>query len=169
MGPIIKASYCLLVRRQRLDFSIGPIWTSSTCRRRQHPVSETSCFYGYCTELYVPSFQIYTTKMNTVAWVRDRTIPTDKVSVNFCGEKYHVINTTDPCGRILDSLDFSHYYFFQIAPQLYSRGWVYHVPDPLFPRKSRIAWNLTRDLWICSQELGPLNHRGGLVVNLHIA
>jgi hypothetical protein len=36
------------------------------------------------------------------------------------------------------------------------------VPDPLLLRKSGSAWNRTRDLWICSQELWPLDHRGGL-------
>jgi hypothetical protein len=39
------------------------------------------------------------------------------------------------------------YFFFQVAPQLYSRGRV----DP-------VAYSLL--LWICSQELWPLDHRG---------
>jgi hypothetical protein len=34
------------------------------------------------------------------------------------------------------------------------------VPDPLLLRKSGSAGNRTRDLWVCSQELGPLDHRG---------
>jgi hypothetical protein len=34
--------------------------------------------------------------------------------------------------------------FYQVAPQLYSRGWVDHVPDPLLLRKSGSAWNRTR-------------------------
>jgi hypothetical protein len=33
------------------------------------------------------------------------------------------------------------------------------VPDPLLLRKSGRAGNRTRDLWICSQELWPLDHR----------
>jgi hypothetical protein len=64
----------------------------------------------------------------------------------------------DPHGCILSFLDWSRYYFFQVAPQLYSRGWVDPVPDPLLLRKSG---NRTRVLWICSQELWPLNHRCG--------
>jgi hypothetical protein len=36
------------------------------------------------------------------------------------------------------------------------------VPDPLLLRKCGSAANRTRDLWICSQELGPLDRRGGL-------
>jgi hypothetical protein len=51
--------------------------------------------------------------------------------------------------------------FFQIAPQLPSRGWVDPVRDPLLLRKSGSAGNRTRDLWICSQELWTLGHRGG--------
>jgi hypothetical protein len=34
----------------------------------------------------------------------------------------HVVSVTDPYGRILDFLDCSSYLFFQLAPQLYSRG-----------------------------------------------
>jgi hypothetical protein len=37
------------------------------------------------------------------------------------------------------------------------------VPDPMLPRKSGSAGNRTRDLWICSQKLLPLDHKGGLV------
>jgi hypothetical protein len=51
--------------------------------------------------------------------------------------------------------------FFQVARQLSSRGCVDPVPDPLLLRKSDSAENPTRDLWICSQELWPLDHRGG--------
>jgi hypothetical protein len=35
-------------------------------------------------------------------------------------------------------------------------------PHPLFLRKSDNAENRTRDLWICNQELRPLDHRGCL-------
>jgi hypothetical protein len=76
-------------------------------------------------------------------------------------DRCRVVSMTDPYGRILGFLDRSHYYFFQVAPQLYSRGWVDSVPDPLLLRKSGIAGNRTRDLWICSKELWPLQHRVG--------
>jgi hypothetical protein len=55
----------------------------------------------------------------------------------------------------------SHYFSIQIASQLYSRGWVDPVPHPSLLRKSGSAGNWTRDLWICSQELWSLDHRGG--------
>jgi hypothetical protein len=53
-----------------------------------------------------------------------------------------------PCGqrdgpRILGFLDRNRYFFFQVAPHLYSRVWVDSVPDPLLPRKSGSAWNRT--------------------------
>jgi hypothetical protein len=41
------------------------------------------------------------------------------------------------------------------------RGWVDPVSDPLLLRKSGNARNRTRYLLICSQELWPLDHRGG--------
>jgi hypothetical protein len=61
----------------------------------------------------------------------------------------------------LSFLDHSRYFFFQVAPQLSSRGWVDSVPDTLLLRKSGSAGNRTRDLWASSQELWPLDHRGG--------
>jgi hypothetical protein len=55
-----------------------------------------------------------------------------------------VASVTDPYGRILGFIDRSRYFFFQVAPQLYSRGWVDPVPDPLLLRESGKAWNRTR-------------------------
>jgi hypothetical protein len=55
----------------------------------------------------------------------------------------HLVSVTDPYGRILGFLDRSRYFFFQVAPQLYSRGWVDSVPDPLLLRKSGSAGNRT--------------------------
>jgi hypothetical protein len=47
-------------------------------------------------------------------------------------------------GRILDFLDLSLYFFFQVAPHLYARGWVDPVRDPVLFRKSGSAGNPTR-------------------------
>jgi hypothetical protein len=79
-----------------------------------------------------------------------------------------VVSATDPPVVSLRFLGRSHYYFFQVAPQLPSRGGVDHVPDPLLLRKSRSAGNRTQDLWICSQKLCPLDHRGGPSGNVKI-
>jgi hypothetical protein len=59
----------------------------------------------------------------------------------------HVASVTGPYGRILGFLDRSLYFFFQAAPQLYSRSWVDPVPDPLLLWKSGSA----------GIESGPLN------------
>jgi hypothetical protein len=71
------------------------------------------------------------------------------------------VSATDHPVVSLGFLDRSRYYFFQVAPQLSSRGLVNPVPDPLLLRKSGSAGNRTQDLWICSQKLWPLDHRGG--------
>jgi hypothetical protein len=68
----------------------------------------------------------------------------------------------------LGFLDRSRYFSFQVAPRLSSRGWVDPVPDSLLLRKSGSAGNRTRDLWIYSQKLWPLDHRGGQKYPLRI-
>jgi hypothetical protein len=50
----------------------------------------------------------------------ERPPPIGEVSANFCGE-YNVASMTDPYGHILGFLGRSHYFFLQVAPQLYSR------------------------------------------------
>jgi hypothetical protein len=85
-----------------------------------------------------------------------------KLVPTFADRGCRVVSATDLHSRTFGFLDRSHYYFFQVAPQLYSQGWVDSVPDPLFLRKSGSPGNRTRDLWICSQKLWPLDHRGGL-------
>jgi hypothetical protein len=56
----------------------------------------------------------------------------------------HVVSVTDPHGRILGFINRSRYIFFQVVPQLYSRGSVDPVPDQLLLRKSGSAGNGTR-------------------------
>jgi hypothetical protein len=76
-------------------------------------------------------------KLNSMVWVRERTIPTERlplvgeVIANVCG--YRV-----PRGQRDGSLrSYSRFsrqeplLFYQVAPQLWSRGWVDPVPDPL--------------------------------------
>jgi hypothetical protein len=50
----------------------------------------------------------------------------------------------DPYCRILGFLDRTRYCFSHVAPQLYSRGWVNPVQDPLLLRKPGKAKNRTR-------------------------
>jgi hypothetical protein len=82
-------------------------------------------------------------KANSVALVREQTIPTDcrfsaKLVPTFAYRGRCVVSTTNPYDRILSFLDRSRYYFF------HSRGWVDPVPDPLLLRKSASAGNRTR-------------------------
>jgi hypothetical protein len=57
----------------------------------------------------------------------------------------HVVNMTDPYGRNLGFLDRTR--FFQVAPHLYSRGWVDPIPNSLLLRKSGSSGNRTRTSW----------------------
>jgi hypothetical protein len=50
--------------------------------------------------------------------------------------------------------------FIEVAPQLSSLCSVDSVPGSLLLRKSDSAGNRIRDLWICSQDVWPLDHRG---------
>jgi hypothetical protein len=51
---------------------------------------------------------------------------------------------------------------YVIAPCVCSsRGWMDPVSDLLLLRKSDSTGNRTRNLWICSQDLWPVDHRGG--------
>jgi hypothetical protein len=61
----------------------------------------------------------------------------------FVDRRCRVVSVTDPYDRILGFPDRSRYFFFQTAPQLYSRGCWDPVPDPLFLRISGSAGNRT--------------------------
>jgi hypothetical protein len=79
-----------------------------------------------------------------VTWVRrelNRGPPlVCEVNAKFADRGCQVVSATDPYYCILCFL----YLFFQVAPQLYSRGWMYSDPDLLLLRKSGCAGNLTR-------------------------
>jgi hypothetical protein len=67
--------------------------------------------------------QVSIWKLNSVASVRERTIPTERpqLSVKLVQTfADRVVRATDPYGRILSFLDRSRYFFFQVGPQLYS-------------------------------------------------
>jgi hypothetical protein len=70
----------------------------------------------------------------------------------FADRGCHVASVMDLYGRILAFLDRSRYFFFQVADQLHSRGWVDQVLDPLL---------LSKRGWICSQRLWPSDQRSG--------
>jgi hypothetical protein len=68
-----------------------------------------------------------------------------KLVPNFAGRGCHVVSMTDLYGRNHGFLNWSRYFFFQVALQLYWRGWVGPVPDPLHLRKSGRAGKRTRN------------------------
>jgi hypothetical protein len=55
-----------------------------------------------------------------------------------------VVSAANLYGRNLGFLDRSPYFFFEVAPQLYSRDWIDSVPDPLLLRKSGGVENRTQ-------------------------
>jgi hypothetical protein len=63
---------------------------------------------------------------------------------NFAFRGCYVARAADPYSRILGFVDRSRYYFFQVALQFHSRGWVDPVPDSLLLRKSGRPGNRTR-------------------------
>jgi hypothetical protein len=104
------------------------------------------------------SVVIYNWCFTQTGWLSYRRLST-KLVQTFLDRGCHVVSAMDPHSNILDFLDWSRYYFFQVAPQLYLRGWVDPVPGSVLFRKSGSAGNRTRDLWICSHELWPLDYR----------
>jgi hypothetical protein len=85
---------------------------------------------NHCDFILCPSPGNY----NSVALVHERTIPTQRppivgVSAKFLRiEGCRMVSTADPYSRNLGFLDRSCCVFFQVAPQMYSRGWVDPVP-----------------------------------------
>jgi hypothetical protein len=54
-----------------------------------------------------------------------------KLVPTFADRGCHVFSAANPHGRNFDFLDRSRYYFFKVAPQLSSQGWVDPFPDSL--------------------------------------
>jgi hypothetical protein len=70
------------------------------------------------------------------------TVSCRQVSAKFCGLR---VLRGEHDGSLRPYSRFSSsYFFFQVSPQLFSRGWVDPVPDPLLLRKSGGAGNGTR-------------------------
>jgi hypothetical protein len=104
------------------------------------------------------------TKLNWTPWPeyaselyrpRDRRLPATLVPY-FADRGCHVVSVTDPRGRLLGSPDRSRYFILQVAPHLYSRGWVDPVRDPLLLRKSGSAGNRTRTSGSAARNPGNL-------------
>jgi hypothetical protein len=99
----IATKHCRGIRN-----AVALVFHAST--NKQTPWSESA------SELYRPSDRRLSAK-----W-----LPT------FADKGCHLVSVTDPYGRTLDFSRQEPLLFYQVAPQLYSRGWVDPVPDPLF-------------------------------------
>jgi hypothetical protein len=55
-------------------------------------------------------------------FLTQRTVLSAKLVPTFADRWCRVVGATDPHSRILGFLDRSRYYFFQVAPQMHSRG-----------------------------------------------
>jgi hypothetical protein len=153
---------CLWISNSKLI-----LWKSALQKPRlAHVVSKYSLFYG--TRIFIT---VFTRARNPfISWAKWihftlsylKTIkrtpwpgsaselyrPSDcrlseKLVPTFADWGCHVVSVTDPYGRILGFIDWSRYFFFQVASQLYSRGWVDPVLDPLLLRKSGSSGNRT--------------------------
>jgi hypothetical protein len=79
-----------------------------------------------------------------------------KFAPTFVDRGCRMISVTDPYGSI-GFLDRSRYFFFQAAPQLYPRGWVNPVPDPLLLRKFASVGNRTQTSGSVARNSDHLN------------
>jgi hypothetical protein len=90
-----------------------------------------------------------------------------KLMPTFAARECRVVSVTDPCGRILGFLDHSRYFFFQVARSAVVARLSGHRSRPTTSQK---IWQLREsnpEPWICSQELWPLDHGGGLIFSVY--
>jgi hypothetical protein len=112
---------------------------------------------------------VTTKKKNSVASVGERTIyrPSDRrlsaqLVPTFEDRECHVVSVTNPYGTILGFLDRSSYFFFQVAPQLYSRGWVAPFQTHYFSENLEVPGIEPGTSGSVARNSRPLDHRGGL-------
>jgi hypothetical protein len=95
------------------------------------------------------AFPVSLHTLNSVASLREWTIPIERpplvgdVSANFCWSTWTAWRIPTAVFLVL---------FYQVAPRLYSRGWVNSVPDSLLLRKSG-SRESNPDLWVWNVEL----------------
>jgi hypothetical protein len=147
------------------------------CYKTKHNITYVQYYFTSKQPYHIKRLQYLSLSDNTL-WplVRKRTIPTDRpplvseVSANFLRTEGIAWSVQwIPTAVNIGFLDWSRYFSIQVAPQLSSRGWVDPVPDPLLLRKSGSAGNRKRDLWICSQELWPLDQSDNTMINNNVS
>jgi hypothetical protein len=133
------------VRTVQVSCTVVASWTAigrgmNCCTE---PVLTGALYMLYISRWSEPASELYRPS--------DSRLSTKSVTT-FADRGCHVISMTDPNCRILGFLYRSRYFFFQVAPQLYSRGWVDPVPDPLHIRKSGSAGTRTRTSWTAARN-----------------
>jgi hypothetical protein len=107
--------------------------------------------------------------LNSVAWVRERTIPTERpplvseVSDNFCEYK---VPRNQRDGSLWPYSRYSRpkpLLFLQSSSSVLLTRLSAPPSRPTTSQKIFYHRESNPDLWICSQELWPLDHRGGLL------
>jgi hypothetical protein len=142
LGLLILPSWCY---RSNGTYRLILQWRHIKACIRIHALKQSPFRVGHFM------FQVYLVRRKTrsPASASDVYRPSDrqlsaKLMPTFANRGCHVVRVTDLYGRIPGFLDRSRYFFLQVAPQLYSRGWVNPFPDPLLVRKSGSAGNRTR-------------------------
>jgi hypothetical protein len=118
------SSYLQKYSTHNIPESIASFWNIVTPPNKQKPQTPWPKF---ASELYRPSYRCLSPKLLPHLWIDGATV-----------------SVMDLYGRILRFIDQSRYCFFPVAAQLYSRGWVDQVPNPLLQRESGSAGNQTR-------------------------
>jgi hypothetical protein len=113
--------------------------TTATIHNKTNKPNKQTPWSESASELYWPSDRRLSAKL--VPTFADRGVPRGQRD-----------GSLRPCSRFSRP---EPLLLYQVGSQLYSRGWVDPVPDSLLLRESNPG------LWICSQELWPLDHRGG--------
>jgi hypothetical protein len=125
-----------------------------------------------CYEIFIYYRSVWTTNINI--WALPTLIAPLQIFYLLANKKQNLVPTFADRGyRVVSAADFYGRYSQSSTPEklllrsswssLSSRRWVYYIPDTLLLRKSSTVGDRIRDLWICSQELWPLDHRGGLL------
>jgi hypothetical protein len=106
-------------------------------------------------------------KLNSLAWVRERTIPTERpplvseVTANFCGLR---VPRDQRDGYLRPYSRISRPKSLLFLPSSSSIVLKRQSGPPsrlITSEKIWKRWESNHDPWICSQELWPLDHRGG--------
>jgi hypothetical protein len=126
----------------RVNWCFGGVYRLQLqSRRKQEIIMKQAASTALTQEATYPWFIDFQTmsdykKKNSMVWVRERTIPTERpplvgeVIANFCGSR---VPRGQRDGSLWPYSRFSRHeplLVYQVAPQLYSRGWVDLVPDP---------------------------------------